>query len=224
MLTLTADECRVLGVLIEKAQTTPAQYPLSLNALTAGANQKNNRDPVTEHDEERIFDAVDSLRRQGLVREVMLTGSRVSKFKHEVRERLGVGVEEMVILAELWLRGPQSAGELRGRASRMHPLGSVEDVQRTLDALRAPREATGGPMVEELPPRPGERAPRYAQLLGPSLNVQAARASAAEWPAREPAPSHGPALEHRVARLEEEVARLRAMMAALGGPGVGAPQ
>src|SRR5262245_29711418 len=109
MQTLTADECRVLGVLIEKAQTTPAQYPLSLNALTVGCNQKNNRDPVTELSEERVFDAVDSLRKRGLVRETMLSGSRVSKFKHEVREKLAVTVEEMVLLAELWLRGPQSA-------------------------------------------------------------------------------------------------------------------
>ncbi|MCC6678419.1 MAG: DUF480 domain-containing protein [Phycisphaerales bacterium] len=214
---LTADECRVLGVLIEKAQTTPAQYPMSLNALTAGANQKNNRDPVTELSEERVFDAVDSLRRKGLVREVMLSGSRVSKFKHEVRERFAVSLEEMVILAELWLRGPQSAGELRGRASRMHTLGSVEDVQRVLEGMKAPRESVGGPMVEDVPPGPGERAHRYAQVICPGLHPLHAGPGAA--PAGEGAveamKGGAGSLESRVRGLEDEVAELRAQVAGL---------
>lgn len=209
MITLTSDECRVLGVLIEKAQTTPAQYPLSLNALAVGASQKNNRDPVADFDEERIFDAVDSLRRKGLVREVMLSGSRVSKFKHEVRERFAITVEEMVILAELWLRGPQSPGELRGRASRMHQLGSVEEVQQTLEDMMNPREAVGGPLVQEIPPGPGERAHRFAQVIAAGLHPLHAVAPAAE--SREAGGTTAPSpLETRVQRLEAEVSQLRA--------------
>lgn len=218
MLTLTADESRVLGVLIEKALTTPGQYPLSLNALTVGANQKNNRDPVTDLSEERVYDAVDSLRRKGLVREVMLSGSRVSKFKHEVRERFAISLEEMVILAELWLRGPQSPGELRGRASRMHPLGPVEDVQRTLEGMKGPREAVGGPLVREIAPGPGERAHRFAQVVCPDLHpiTPAAERPA---PARE-ASGAGEGLLDRVRQLEAEVGDLKARLERLeAGPG-----
>lgn len=218
MVTLTADECRVLGVLIEKALTTPAQYPLSLNALTVGANQKNNRDPVTDLSEERVYDAVDSLRHKGLVREVMLSGSRVSKFKHEVRERFAISLEEMVILAELWLRGPQSPGELRGRASRMHALGPVEEVQRTLHGMKSPRDSVGGPLVREIAPGPGERATRFAQVVCPDLHPITA---AAERPAREPSGAgDDDGLAERVHRLESEIGELKARLKRLeAGPG-----
>lgn len=165
MVTLTAAECRVLGTLIEKAQTTPGQYPLSINALTIGCNQKNNRDPVTNYSEETVYEAIDGLRAKQLVREVMLSGSRVSKFRHVARETLQVSSEELVLLAELWLRGPQPAGELRSHASRMHPLESLESVQATLDGLAGRPE----PYVRQVPTRPGERAPRYIQLFCPDL-------------------------------------------------------
>src|SRR5262245_1278399 len=129
MITLSRDECRVLGVLVEKAQTTPAQYPLTLNAVTMGCNQKNNRDPVTNLTEERVFDAIDKLRAKGLVRELMLSGSRVPKFRHMGREVLQVNTTELVLLTEMLLRGPQTIGELRGRATRMHPIASLEEAQ-----------------------------------------------------------------------------------------------
>ena len=166
MITLTKDECRVLGVLVEKALTTPAQYPLTLNAVTVGCNQKNNRDPVTNFDEERVFDAIDKLRQRGLVRELMLSGSRVSKFRHMAREVMEVTTAELVVLTELMLRGPQTLGELRGRASRMHPIESLEEVQATVEGLMNRPE----PMVRELPAAPGTRAKRYVQLLCPDLH------------------------------------------------------
>ncbi len=166
MITLTKDECRVLGVMVEKAQTTPGQYPLTLNGATLGCNQKNNRDPVTNFTEERVFDALDKLRAKGLARELMLSGSRVPKFRHMAREVLEVTTSELVILAEMLLRGPQTVGELRGRATRMHPIASLEEAQALLDALMARPE----PMVKELPPAPGSRAKRYMQLLCPDLH------------------------------------------------------
>ncbi|MBM4106579.1 MAG: DUF480 domain-containing protein [Phycisphaerae bacterium] len=166
MLRLAPHECRVLGVLVEKALTVPAQYPLTLNSLVLGSNQRNNRDPVTDLDEERVLAALDSLRAKGLVHEVSLSGSRVPKYRHLAREVLSVSTAELVLLAELLLRGPQTAGELRSRAGRMHPLESMEVVGNLLESLRT-REA---PLVEELAPIPGTRAARFRQLLCPDLH------------------------------------------------------
>jgi len=164
--TLTSDEARVLGVLIEKAQTTPAQYPLSLNAIATGASQKNNRDPVQEYDEDRAYEAVDSLRKKGYAREVDLAGSRVNKYRHVAREALDIGTPALVVLAELLLRGPQTSGELRTRASRMHPLESVDVVEAVLSAMASQEH----PLVRKIPHAPGGRAPRWEQLLAPSIH------------------------------------------------------
>lgn len=172
MLQLKPEECRVLGTLIEKAQTTPNQYPLTLNALTNGCNQKNNRDPLTELSEDEVLEAVDGLKSKGLAREAILSGSRVNKFRHTIREALSVNVAEMAVLAELMLRGPQSPGELKTRAERMVPAGtepalrSPEDALAVLGTLMAREE----PLVRHLGRRTGERADRYAQLLCPELH------------------------------------------------------
>src|SRR3954468_4057060 len=119
MLELNVDESRVLGVLIEKATTTPEQYPLSLNAVTNGSNQKNNREPVRAMTEDQCFEALESLRTKGLVVRVDTHGSRVPKYRHNAGDVLRARTGELAILAELLLRGPQTVGELRGRASRM---------------------------------------------------------------------------------------------------------
>jgi len=199
MIQLTADEARVLGVLVEKALTTPEQYPLSLNALVNGANQKNNRDPATDLDENGVFAAVELLRGKGLVVRVDQVGARVSKYRHVAGEVLHVRAAELAILAELLLRGPQTLGELRGRASRMHPLESTEQVKGMLDALMSRQE----PLVRQIPPMPGTRAERYVQLLCPDLHPlnSPAAVSAA------PAPEND--LVERISRLEEQVAALR---------------
>jgi uncharacterized protein YceH (UPF0502 family) len=210
MITLKPDECRVLGVLIEKALTTPQQYPLSLNSLTVGCNQKNCRNPLTSFDEDRVFDAVESLRTKGLVREAMLSGSRVAKFRHVARETLGVETPELVVLAELMLRGPQTAGELRGNASRMHPIESLDALQGVLNSLMSREPA----MVRELP---GGHARRFAQLLCPDLHPVHEPAGHAMPEHSAPhagvaghgAASTSPALAARVESLEQEVQRLK---------------
>lgn len=170
MVLLQPDECRVLGVLVEKALTTPQQYPLTLNALTLGCNQKNNRFPVVNWDEDRVLDAVDGLRAKGLVREAMLSGSRVAKFRQLAREVYEFDTAQLVLMTELWLRGPQSVGDLRQHASRMHALASLEDVQGLLDTM------IGRGLVREFPPPPGSRAKIYAQLVCPNLHAIDARA------------------------------------------------
>lgn len=210
---LTPHEARVLGVLIEKAQTTPAQYPLTLNALVVGSNQKNNRLPVTNLTEDQVFDAVDGLRRKGLVREAMLSGSRVAKFRHIAREVFAVETPALVILAELMLRGPESLGEIRQNAGRMHPLDSLESVKAVLDELAARPE----PLVREYPPPPGGRARLYRQLLAPESHPEPSSDGARSDVAlvlgtshRAPEPFRDTAsLEARITRLEQQVRDLR---------------
>lgn len=226
---LTPLECRVLGVLVEKAQTTPGQYPLTLNGLVVGCNQKNNRDPVLTVDEDDVATALDALRAKSLVRELSMEGSRVPKYRHVARDVLQIDTSSLVILAELLLRGPQTVGELRGRAARMHPLESLEVVEGVLAAL-ATRET---PLVRELPPLPGSRAPRWMQLLCPELHPlhhdSGAIGRSAPSPGHASSPGSNPApaatgtghaesgLASRVAALEADLAALRRDLAALRG-------
>lgn len=213
----------MLGVLVEKALTTPAQYPLTLNSLTLGCNQKNNRHPVTNLSEEDVYDAVDRLRQKGYVREAMLSGSRVPKFKHNAREVLGLETPALVVLTELMLRGPESLGELRQNAGRMHPFDSLEAVKAVLDELAS--RATS--LVRECPPPPGGRARVYVQLLAPDAHSASSAAHAnphgpdTAAPIRVGASSPHPH-EIRIEQLEADVTRLRAaittMAAALGMP------
>jgi uncharacterized protein YceH (UPF0502 family) len=209
--TQTPDELRVLGVLIEKELTTPEQYPLTLNAATNGANQKNNRDPVVSFDADRVEDALESLRAKALVLRVDTAGSRVPKYKHETMSKLGISRYELVILAELMLRGPQTLGELRGRASRMHHLDSLEVVKEMLTKM-ADREE---PLVKEIPPSPGSRAERYVQLLCPDAHPLDAPADAAvAAPAALPS---NRSLNDRIEQLERQVEKLSAAVRKLAG-------
>jgi len=195
---LTPHECRVLGVLVEKAQSTPGQYPLTVNALMSGANQKSNRRPVLSLTEEQVLEALDGLRMKELVRQVMLSGSRVAKYRHVARETLEVSTSELVVLAELLLRGPQTAGELRARASRMHPLESMEVVSGAVRSLMEREE----PFVRELPPAAGSRAMRYVQLLCPELHSWDAH------PEDETAEEALPGAAERLGNLEAKVGKL----------------
>ena len=214
MIELKPDECRVLGVLVEKAQTTPAQYPLSMNGIVVGCSQKSNREPIRDYSEEQAYTAIDSLTAKGLVIETHMAGSRVPKFRHNARETLNVATAQLVVFAELMLRGPQTEGELRGRASRMHPIESLESLHAVLDDLMSRQP----PMVRKLPPASGSRAARFGQMLCPNLHpvgagpVPAAAAPVTAAPvtvsdARES--SDAAALSERVDRLESELARLR---------------
>jgi uncharacterized protein YceH (UPF0502 family) len=209
MLELLPDECRVLGTLIEKALTTPGQYPLSLNSLVTGVNQKNNRDPVVEIDEDAALRAVDGLRAKGLARDVSFTGSRVEKYRHTAGEALELRPPELSLLSELLLRGPQTVGELRGRAGRMHPFESLEVVENVLKAL-SERTAPLFPLVRELPPAPGSRAPRWMQLLCEDLHPITGMASTLAAPVRVEA---GPSAADRIAGLERRVQELEARLA-----------
>lgn len=216
MIHLDPTECRVLGVLVEKAHTSSG-YPMSLNAATDGCNQKSNRHPVVNYDEDRVMRALDGLRDKRLVVFADTLGSRVTKFRHNTRETLGVGDDALVVLAELLLRGPQTAGELRARASRMRPLDSLETVRAALQELMERPE----PLVQRIP---GGRAERFAQLLCPGLHpIEEPAYEAADSEPRGHASAdgsmpHAPAgtdLPNRVTQLENEVAGLRRIVTRL---------
>jgi hypothetical protein len=189
---LEPHEARLLGVLIEKALTTPDQYPLTLNSATAGANQKTNRDPVLDLDETQVAIALEGLVQKHLVRRVFLEHSRVEKYSHRGGEMLNVETAPLATLAELLMRGPQTLGELRSRVTRMSRIESLEQMMEALNPLIERGYA------KRVDPAPGSRAERYAQLLCPDLHA------IETGPA--PAPSN---LAERVAALEQEVAGLK---------------
>ena len=192
---LAAPEVRVLGALLEKEIATPEYYPLSLNALVNACNQKSNRDPVVSYDEEIVEQALEDLRAKGLA--VRITGgdSRVPKHGQRFTEALNLGRREAALLCVLMLRGPQTAGELRGRAERLYSFEDLEGVETTLQHL-----AEQG-MVKKLPRQAGSREPRHAHLL--SGDVEVAEEATA------PAPVRVSVADDRVAVLERELSELR---------------
>jgi uncharacterized protein YceH (UPF0502 family) len=159
---LTSVEARVLGVLIEKEMTTPAYYPLSLNALTVGCNQKSNRNPVMELDMKTSLRALDRMRQKKLVTQQQMAGSRVLKYSHNLKHLFNFTPVEAAILCELLIRGPQTPGELRARAARMHPFADIAEVTAALAKLGTRED---GPFVTQLPRQPGRREERYAHLF-----------------------------------------------------------
>ena len=196
---LSEIEARVLGSLVEKELTTPEYYPLSLNALVNACNQKSNRDPVMKLDENAVSQALRSLDKEGLAGRADAMDNRVTKFEHRLQEAFNFDRREAAILCELLLRGPQTPGELRGRAERMHRFDDLCQVQATLQRL-AQREP---PMVKLLPRQPGTKEARYSHLLSGDVEIQAPQA------APEAAVTHGTADGERIARLENEVAALQ---------------
>ncbi len=198
----TPVEIRVLGALIEKQRTTPDQYPLSLNALRLACNQATNRDPVVDYDEPPIRAALDRLARKGWTRLASGPGSRAAKYRHLLDDALRLTPSETAVLSVLMLRGPQTPGELKSRTDRLYPFGTLDDVQRALDAL-IERE-----LVARLPRRPGQKEERYVQLLGgDGTDVPAPPAAAALDDGA--ATDRIEALEARVDRLEDELSSLR---------------
>jgi uncharacterized protein YceH (UPF0502 family) len=173
---LTAPEQRVLGCLLEKRFTTPDQYPLSLNALRLACNQSTNRDPVVAYTEETVRDAVQRLSRYGLARLASGHSSRATKYRHLAEEALGLGREQLAVLAVLLLRGPQTSGELRGRSERVVDWPSLAAVEQVLDQLIERGYAA------RLERRPGQKEERFVQLLGGETQAVAAPVPAAAAP------------------------------------------
>jgi uncharacterized protein len=204
-LLLSEIETRVLGSLVEKELTTPEYYPLSLNALVNACNQKSNRDPVMNLDEEAVREALRTLDKKGLAGPADNMVSRVSKYEHRLQEAYNFTRHEIAILAELLLRGPQTPGELRSRADRMHKFDDLGIVQSTLQRLMK-REP---PLVTVLPRQPGTKEARYAHLLSGEVEVPTVDSVGGVA-----APSSANTGE-RIARLEDQVENLQSEVADL---------
>lgn len=166
MADFSPSEIRVLGVLLEKAETTPDQYPLSLNAVTLGCNQKSSRDPVMQLDEDAVEAALDELRDRQLVFRVDMAGSRVAKFRHQLDTKWELTRAEYALLCVLLLRGPQSLGQLRQRTERIHAFRDLDEVKNTLEGMEQ-RELEPTVLVRELPRRPGSKDVRFTHILSP---------------------------------------------------------
>jgi uncharacterized protein len=164
-------EARVLGVLIEKAHTVPDSYPLSLNSLTLGCNQKTARDPVLNATEAEVQVAADALKTLSLAFES--SGSRVSRYEHNLGRALGLPSQSVALLAVLLLRGPQTASELRTNCDRLHRFADLSSVEAFLEELAERSVEKGGALVVLLPRAPGAREPRWAQLLCGPVDVSA---------------------------------------------------
>jgi uncharacterized protein YceH (UPF0502 family) len=200
---LSVAEIRVLGCLIEKETATPEYYPLTMNALVAACNQKSNRDPVMLLDENTVLRSLDDLRiNHQLVQQVSTSGSRVAKYRHCLTKKWDMSTAEVDVLCELFVRGPQTVGELRGHTSRLHECTDLAAVESTLQRLA---EREDGPFVVKLPREPGRREQRWAHLVGGDIDVEALE----QAPAPEPARLQVQAENERIAALEGEVAALR---------------
>jgi uncharacterized protein len=190
-------EARVLGALMEKEVTTPEYYPLSLNALVNAANQKSNRDPVVDYDEDTVGDAVDRLREKKM--SLLITGSgRVNKFRQRISETLNLGRRESAVLCTLLLRGFQTLGEIKDRSERMFAFADLAETEGVLDKLADwPDGAVVVKLVMKLPRHPGQKEARFAHLLCGAPDVESGAGVAAEPPIG------------RVAQLEKELHELR---------------
>ena len=196
---LTDIETRVLGALVEKQVTTPEYYPLTLNALTLACNQKNNRHPVTSYTESQVATAVETLREKNLAYVFYGSTSRVPKYKHVMPEVLHLNNAEVALMCVLMLRGPQTPGELRGNASRLHEFAGLDEIEQTLNALISRED---DPLVVRLPRQAGQKEVRFAQLLSGEVSVEAVAEVAPRVSSRE-------ALEQKVERLGTELEKLR---------------
>jgi uncharacterized protein YceH (UPF0502 family) len=207
---LSAIEARVLGTLMEKARTVPDSYPLTLNSLLLGCNQKTSREPMMELDETQVAAALDTLKPLGLVREV--SGGRTARYEHNFQRAIGVPEQSAVLLGLLMLRGPQTAGELRLNTERWYKFADISSVEGFLEELQDRPADKGGPLVIKLARTPGTREQRWAHLLcGAADETQAAAMSA-------PDPAGGEdtgSTAQRLTQLEAEVAQLRATISRL---------
>lgn len=205
---LSAAEARVLGALVEKEINTPDYYPLTLNALINACNQRSNREPVMDIDEDDARQALHGLENKGLAGRARSADGRVTKYEHWLGEAFNFSRAETALMCVLLLRGPQTPGELRGRTERMHQFEEISDVLAGLQKLME-REP---PLVAVLPRQPGTKEARYAHLLsGPVESLQMPASTTATEAIAEPTPEQN----NRIAQLESTVAELQRELAAL---------
>jgi len=197
---LSEIECRIVGALIEKQLTTPEYYPLTLNALTAACNQKNNRDPVVSYDEKTVATALEELRDRNLIYVFYGSTSRVPKYKHMMPSYYELEPPDVAVMCVMMLRGPQTLGELRERTGRLHQFSGLGEVQETLDSLMRRED----PLVMKLERQAGQKEARFAHLLSGEIDVEAFAAAQVSRASRSSADPG------RMEKLEEEVAGLRA--------------
>jgi hypothetical protein len=205
-------ETRVLGVLAEKQRTVPDSYPLTLNSLVSGCNQKSSRDPVIEASESEVQSALDRLRGLSLI--VDTSGGRASRYGHNVERVLHIPTQSTALLTMLMLRGPQTAGELRINCERLHKFADISSVESFLVELA---ERAAGGLVVELPRQPGSRENRWMHLLcgAPVIDESVPARAVSATPAGDVTVGEIAALKANVARLESEVSELRTMMVKL---------
>ncbi|WP_415906823.1 YceH family protein [Neptuniibacter sp. QD72_48] len=201
---LTSLQTRVIGCLLEKEITTPDQYPLSLNGLTTACNQKSNREPVLSLDESEVQNILDELKEKRLVRDESGFGSRVSKFKHRFCNTefsdLQFTAQQLAVICVLFLRGPQTPGELRTRTNRLCEFKDVSEVETTLTSLA---DHPMGSLVQRLAREPGKRESRYVHLFSGAVEDADVEMAGTDTD------DHNLTLQQRIARLEQEVADLK---------------
>lgn len=207
---LSAPEVRVLGCLLEKSETTPDAYPLTLNSLLLACNQKSNRDPIVEYDEDIAIEALDDLRKKGFAFRVDVAGSRVAKFRHNIDELLGLSQGSKALLTVLLLRGAQTLGELRTRSERMHSFATTEAVEAELIEVA---EEVERPLWMKLPRAPGKKEERYMHLLSGKPDLENFETSTV--PAQDPATNKLAARDERIQNLEDEISALKTELAQL---------
>jgi uncharacterized protein len=202
-------ETRVLGVLAEKQRTVPDSYPLTLKSLVSGCNQKSSRDPVIEASESEVQAALDSLRALSLI--VETSGGRAARYEHNIERVLHIPTQSTAVLAMLMLRGPQTAGELRINCERLHKFADISSVEAFLGELAA---RPAGALVVELPRQPGSRENRWMHLLSgaPAVEERPSAGTAPAAVAADVTVGEIAALKANVAKLETEIAELRAMI------------
>jgi uncharacterized protein YceH (UPF0502 family) len=196
---LEATELRVLGSLMEKCKATPDYYPMTVNGLTAACNQKTSRKPVVQYDDETVMQALNTLKRRGLISTATGGSIRSVKYKHNFAIVFPLIPSEVAIMCLLMLRGPQTPGELNTNSGRLHEFESIEEVQEVLDKL------AGGdtPYLMQLPKRPGQKEARYAHLLAGVPEITE------DEDDDQPAGRHNSVLEIRLAKVEQELAELK---------------
>lgn len=204
-------EVRVLGALVEKQVTTPEYYPLTLNSLTLACNQKNNRNPVTNYSENEVAHALETLREKNLTYVYHGSTSRVPKYKHVMPEVMHLSPPETALMCVLMLRGPQTVGEMRGNAARLHEFAGLEEVEETLNSLIS-REPES--LVVRLPRQPGQKEARVAHLLsGPPSEDVMSEATVPRATSRQNDRERIESLEQNLTALSEEVQTLKQQFA-----------